>query len=68
MSDRPNALTVYVSAKISDSEYDRIVKLGPRRVIFNPGAENKNLAARLSEAGVEVVEACTLVLLRTDQY
>lgn len=63
-----DTLTVYVSAKISDSEYDRIVKLAPRRVIFNPGAENRNLAARLTKAGIEVVEACTLVLLRTDQY
>ncbi|UCC44899.1 MAG: CoA-binding protein [Candidatus Zixiibacteriota bacterium] len=63
-----DTLTVYVSAKVSDSEYDRIIKLGPRRVIFNPGAENKDLAARLAETGIEVVEACTLVMLRTDQY
>ena len=63
-----DTLTMYVSAKISDNAFDEIIKLGPRRVIFNPGAENSNLAAKLTEAGIEVVEACTLVMLRTEQF
>ena len=63
-----DTLTVYVNAKISDGEYDRIISLKPRRVVFNPGAENDDLAAKLEEAGIEVVKACTLVLLRTEQF
>ena len=63
-----DTLTMYVNAGISDAEYDNIIALKPRRVIFNPGSENQTLAARLRDAGIEVVEACTLVLLRTDQY
>ncbi len=63
-----DTVTVYVNAKISDGEFDRIVKLGPKRVIFNPGAENENLAGRLEAAGIDVVRACTLVMLRTDQF
>ena len=63
-----DTVTCYVNAKISDGEFDRIVSLKPRRVIFNPGAENENLAKRLEAAGIEVVGACTLVLLRTDQF
>lgn len=63
-----DTVTVYVNAKISDAEYDRIVKLKARRVIFNPGAENEALAARLEERGIEVVRACTLVMLRTEQF
>ncbi|UCD62898.1 MAG: CoA-binding protein [Candidatus Zixiibacteriota bacterium] len=63
-----DTVSVYVSSKISDGEFERIVRLKPRRVIFNPGAENPGLARRLQAAGLEVVQACTLVLLRTEQY
>ncbi len=41
---------------------------GMRRVIFNPGAENPELAERLRQHGKEVLEACTLVLLSTGQF
>jgi len=63
-----DTLTVYVNSSISDKEIDNILKLKPRRVIFNPGSENYDLAAKLKEAGIEVVQACTLVLLRTEQF
>ena len=63
-----DTLTVYVNAGISDAEFDNILKMKPRRVIFNPGAENDNLAARLEAEGIEVVKACTLVMLRSEQF
>jgi len=63
-----DTVTCYVNAKISDGEFDQIVKLKPRRVIFNPGAENENLAARLEQEGIEIVRACTLVMLQTGQF
>jgi len=63
-----DTLTIYVNAGISNAEYDRILKLKPRRVIFNPGAENEELAQKLEKQGIEVVRACTLVMLRTDQF
>jgi hypothetical protein len=44
------------------------VAAGPQRVIMNPGAENDELAAVASGAGIEVVEACTLVMLRTGLF
>jgi hypothetical protein len=59
---------MYVGARISDGELDRILKLKPRRVIFNPGSENADLAQKLQNAGIEIVEACTLVMLRTGQF
>ena len=37
-------------------------------MIFNPGAENPGAYERLEAGGIEVVEACTLVLLRTNQF
>ncbi len=63
-----DTLTMYVGAQISDGELERILKLKPRRVIFNPGAENEVLADKLKAAGIEVVFACTLVMLQTDQF
>jgi predicted CoA-binding protein len=67
--DRPvDTVTVYVSAERSAELAGSIAEAGPRRVIFNPGAENPALAARLREAGVEVLEACTLVLLASGRF
>lgn len=63
-----DTLSVYVNAGVSSAEIDKILRLKPRRVIFNPGAENPDLAEHLRKAGIEVVEACTLVMLRTQQY
>ncbi len=61
-------VTVYLAAKRSTPLENEFLQLKPRRVIFNPGAENPELMAGLRESGVECVEACTLVLLSTDQF
>jgi hypothetical protein len=37
-------------------------------VIFNPGTENQEFEEMLSNNGIEPIEACTLVMLRTGQY
>ena len=63
-----DTVTCYVNAKISDGEYDRIMKLKPHRVIFNPGAENEKLAKKLQKNGIETISACTLVMLSTNQF
>jgi len=63
-----DTVTVYVQEAVSRGLRDALIALAPRRVIFNPGAENPDLAADLSEHDVEVVEACTLVMLRTGQF
>ena len=63
-----DTLTMYVGPQISASLYAEILKLKPKRVIFNPGSENPELEKSLAAAGIHVVEACTLVLLRTNQF
>lgn len=63
-----DTLSMYVNAQISSEIEDQILRLNPRRVIFNPGTENSALAAKLREQGAEVIEACTLVMLRTGQF
>jgi hypothetical protein len=44
------------------------MELAPRRIIFNPGTENPVLASMATEKGMEAIEACTLVMLKTGQY
>ena len=63
-----DTLTMYVNAALTTKLLPDIIKLKPRRVIFNPGAENSTLEHGLQDAGIEVVHGCTLVMLRTGQY
>ncbi len=59
----PDIVTLYVNAGISRGMETELERLRPRRVIFNPGAENPELFDRLGRQGIEVEEACSLVLL-----
>jgi predicted CoA-binding protein len=63
-----DTLTMYVGPDASAAAAEAILQLRPGRVIFNPGSENPDLELRLSQAGIAHEQACTLVLLRTDQF
>lgn len=63
-----DTVTMYVGPPRQAALLDGIIGLHPKRVIFNPGTENPDAYARLEAAGIEVEEACTLVLLRTGQF
>jgi predicted CoA-binding protein len=63
-----DTLTLYVSPHTLTPMRDTIVNMKPSRVIFNPGTENPSLIQDLRQNGIEVKEACTLVMLRTGQF
>ncbi len=63
-----HTVTVYLSALNQREYYEYLLKLKPVRVIFNPGAENPELERMLSQNSIDVLRACTLVLLSTGQY
>lgn len=63
-----DTVTLYLSPKNQPQYYDYILSLKPKRIIFNPGAENDELAALAESKGIQPVEACTLVMLSTGQY
>ena len=63
-----HTITVYVGADRLKTSEDYILSLNPKRLIFNPGAENPEFAAKAKEQGIKVVHACTLVMLSTGQY
>ncbi|MEY2499956.1 MAG: uncharacterized protein QOI07_290 [Verrucomicrobiota bacterium] len=63
-----DTVTLYLGEARSNPLIDEIIEAKPRRIIMNPGAENSALAEKAEEAGIEVVEGCTLVMLATGQF
>ena len=63
-----HTITIYLGPARSTPLIEEILTANPQRVIMNPGAENEELAAAASGAGIEVVEGCTLVMLKTGLF
>lgn len=68
LKEQIDTVTLYINSQIQRDYYDYIVKLNPNRVIFNPGTENSDFMEILKQNQIEVVIACTLVMLNTGQY
>lgn len=64
----PDVLSVYLGAERSAALESDIVRLSPRKVVFNPGAENPVLESALNRAGIATENACSLVLLSRDAF
>jgi predicted CoA-binding protein len=63
-----DTVTVYLGKARSDPLRRDILQAEPPRIIFNPGAENHGLATQARERGIEVIEGCTLVMLRSGTF
>lgn len=63
-----DTVTLYLNPLHQKDYYEYILSLKPKRIIFNPGAENDELSEMAAEKGIQPVEACTLVMLATGQY
>ncbi len=63
-----HTVTLYLNPQHQREYYDYILSLSPKRIIFNPGTENDELAGLAASKNIETAEACTLVLLSTNQY
>ena len=63
-----DTVTLYIGPQRQPEWYDYILSLKPKRIIFNPGTENETFEKLAEEKGVEVVEGCTLVMLRSNQF
>jgi len=66
--DGVDTVTLYLGPARQEPYLQYLLNLKPRRVIFNPGTENEGFEKRLQEAGIKTEQACTLVLLATNQY
>ena len=63
-----NTITLYLGPQNQKEYYKYLLETNPKRIIFNPGTENPELEELAKNQGIEVLEACTLVLLATNQY
>ena len=68
INDPVDTITLYVNPiRHLDIMHD-ILSVKPRRIIFNPGTESKQLENMYQEQGIDTIRACTLVMLSTDQF
>jgi len=63
-----HTVTLYLNSSRLEPIIDEIILLKPKRVIFNPGTESPQAQKRMTANGIETIEACTLVLLRTGRF
>lgn len=63
-----DTITLYLNPIRQRDYYNYILEAKPKRVIFNPGTENPELYQLLEQNGIKTEQACTLVLLTTNQY
>jgi predicted CoA-binding protein len=63
-----DTVTLYLNPAHQKEYYNYILALKPKRIIFNPGAENDELYDLAKANNIKPMEACTLVLLSTGQF
>lgn len=63
-----DTILLYMNATKQKDYYEYVIGLSPRRVIFNPGAENPEFQEILKEKGIEAVEDCALIMINTDSF
>jgi len=64
-----HTVTMYIGKQHQGGYYDYLTRIvSPKRIVFNPGTENPELETLASEAGIEVMRHCTLVMLRTGEF
>jgi len=63
-----DTVSLYLNPLRQKGYYDYIIGLHPKRIIFNPGTENKELQVLAERNGISTEEACTLVLLGIGNY
>jgi uncharacterized protein len=68
VSQQIHTVTLYLNPSRLEPIIDEIIMLKPKRIIFNPGTESPEAKERMTANGIETVEACTLVMLRTGQF
>ncbi len=63
-----DTVTMYLSPQNQEEWKDYVYSLKPRRIIFNPGAENPAFEQQALSKNIEIINACTLVMLSVGNY
>jgi len=68
IKEQIHTITLYVRPSRLEQYMKEIITKKPKRVIFNPGTESKQLQQELEKNNIEAIEGCTLVMLTTNQF
>ncbi|MBN2487265.1 MAG: CoA-binding protein [Bacteroidales bacterium] len=60
-------LLLYVGSRRQKDYYDYILKLHPKKIVFNPGTENPELMELAQKHNIECIEGCALVMINGGQ-
>jgi predicted CoA-binding protein len=63
-----DTITLYVGPGNQAGLIDYLIGLKPKRIFFNPGTENYAFQEKARQAGIDVEEGCTLVMLGSGQF
>jgi len=66
--DRVDTITLYMNSRNQEAFHNYILSLKPQRIIFNPGAENDQLAKMAEDRKIKVINDCTLVMLSSGYF
>lgn len=73
LNDQPiindvDTIALYLGPHNQPAVYEYILKLKPKRIIFNPGTENDELIDLAKENDIDPVMGCTLVMLSAGTF
>jgi hypothetical protein len=63
-----HTVTLYLNPQRQKPYYDYILNLAPKRIVFNPGTENRELMELAKERGIFPEVGCNLVMLSLGTY
>ena len=63
-----DTVTLYIGPNNQANWHDEIIRLAPKRIVFNPGTENPTLRNLAQKNEIETIDACTLVMLSLGNY
>ncbi len=66
--EKIDTVTLYLGAPNQKDYYNDILRLKPRRIIFNPGTENVELYQLARENGIQTIEGCTIFMVNQGNF
>jgi predicted CoA-binding protein len=63
-----HTITLYLGPQNQSEWINYLIGLKPVRILFNPGTENPLFFQKATEAGIDVQNVCTLVMLTIGQF
>lgn len=67
-TDNVHTVLLFLRKEHQSQYYDYILDLRPKRVVFNPGAENDELLELLKENDINAMYACGLVMINNNKF